>query len=564
MQNLNSTNIQSWLVWFLRGILILTFLILFARLADLQIIKGEYFKNLAEGNRIREVPIKAPRGKILARGGETLVGSRDIKKRVIFDPQEGYDKTTDIKDVTEEELITEPIREYILGADLAHVTGYLNEAGEKEVGKINGECPEKGVRPLGSLIGRTGLEEEYNCRLFGIDGEELVEVDSNGKMIRILGRKEPVPGEDIKTTIDIALQKKVARLMKKPLDEIEDESRKEYLPDTIKGAVVVSDAKGQILALYSSPSYDPNAFVQKDSQKIAEFLEDKDLPLFNRAIGGLFHPGSVYKPIVSIGALEDKTIDSDFIYEDTGSLQVNTSWGNFSYNNWYFTQYGGVEGEIDLARAIARSTDTFFYKIGEMMGVDKLVSWSKKFEMDQSSNIDLPGEVKGLVPSPEWKERTKDERWFLGNTYHMAIGQGDLALTPMIVHRSIMAIASNGLLCDPYLVEEGKCKSMEISKKSIDYVKEGMQEACSEGGTAYTFFDFQEDKNEESVVACKTGTAETNDSTDTTHAWFVAFSPVKEPNVVITILAEKAGEGSRVGGPVAREIMDYWYERNGD
>jgi len=543
MEKLSDLKTQSWLGWFLRGVLILGFVIIIGRLIELQIIKGDYYRDLAEGNRIRRVPITAPRGTILARGGELLVGNKEVKKRVIFDPGSGYEKTEDLGDAAEEEIITEWERDYKLGAAAAHISGYVGEVNENELGTIDPQCPEKGPRKAGQLVGRSGLEEQYECILSGIDGEELVEVDSTGKKIRVLGKKDPVPGESIQTTINYALQGKIAEIV------VENED----MPSKKQGAVIVTDPKGEVLALYSSPSYDPNIFIGGDEQKrIEEVLTNSDLPLFNRVIGGSFAPGSVYKLVVAIAALEEEEIDKEYIYEDKGQIIIESLYGKFSYTNWYFTQYGQTEGEIDLVRAIARSTDTFFYKIGELVGIEKIVEWSHKMGLGEKSGIDLPGEISGLVPSPAWKEKVKGERWFLGNTYHVAIGQGDLSLTPISINTSISTIASNGLLCEPVIVGNEKCEDLNINIGNLEFVKEGMVEACSEGGTGYTFFDFSP------KVACKTGTAETNDK-DATHAWFTAFAPSDFPEIVTTVLVEKGGEGSRIAGPIAREIFDYWF-----
>jgi len=587
MEKLSKTNVQSWLLWFLRGLLILGYFVLLGRLADLQLIRGKYYKVLAEGNRIRRVPIVAARGKILARGGELLVGNKKVEKRVIFDPAEGYVKSRELKGAVGEEIITEWERDYLLGTQTAHLSGYLGEVGEDEVGKIRAQCPGKGPRRIGSLVGRSGLEQQYDCILSGIDGEELVEVDSQGNRIRTLGRKESIVGTDIKTTIDVGLQQRIAKLM----------SEEAEIPPSRKGAVVVTDLNGEILALYSSPSYDPNTFVDSNPEKIKEILEDESLSLFNRVIGGRYHPGSTFKPVVAIAALEEGKIDEDFTYEDTGRITIKTIYGDYSYANWYFTQYGGTEGEIGLVRAIARSTDTFFYKIGELTGIDKLHEWSGKFGLDKTTGIDVPGEVTGLIPSRRWKEDVRGERWFLGNTYHMSIGQGDITLTPIALDTAISTIANNGNYCTPHLIdlEEIKnfqCRDLEISSKSIDLVKEGMVGACSSGGTGYTFFDFKEKYGID--VACKTGTAEMDDISEDTHAWFIAFAPafanppagragasafgstesifgqtksadksasinLEERAIVATVLVEKGGEGSRVAGPITREIFDYWF-----
>ena len=549
METLSSTRSQSWLAWFLRGFMLLGFAILTARIVDLQLIRGSYFRSLSEGNRIRRIPIEAPRGEILARGGEVLVGNKDIKKAVVYNKEKGYIKSTDTKDFKDDELITEPSRDYKLGKAVGHITGYVGEVNENEAGKIRGNCPEKGPRRPGSYVGRTGLEEQYECLLAGQEGEELVEVNSRGTKTRVFARRAVIPGQKLVTTIDFGLQKKVSEAM-----------------EGKKGAAVVTDANGQILAMYSSPSYDPNILLSgSNKEDVENILKNTDKPLFNRAIGGAFHPGSVYKPVSAMAALEEGKIDRNFVYEDKGQIVIETLYGTFSYRNWYFTQYGGTEGNIDLKRAIARSTDTFFYKIGELTGPDKLSEWSKKFKLDKKTEIDLPGEIEGLIPDPEWKMKQKKERWFLGNTYHMSIGQGDLAVTPLAMNMAIAAIANSGKYCRPhisnYLADgdgQDSCTEIGVEKRNIDFVVEGMKDACSAGGTAYTFFDFKEKSGIE--VACKTGTAE--NEVGEPHAWFTAFD-LKEsnnPEIVLTILVENGGEGSKVAGPVAREIFDYWFK----
>ncbi|MBL7036262.1 hypothetical protein ISR94_00240 [Candidatus Microgenomates bacterium] len=495
MQNLSSVKNDSWLGWFLRGVLILGTLFLFVRLFELQIIKGDYFRKLAEGNRIKKIVIPAARGKILSRSGEVLTG-----------------------------------------IDFAHITGYLAETTEGEVGVIDPKCPHKGPYQLGQIVGRGGLQEYYNCTLTGIDGEELWEVDSMGEKLRFLGSRDPVAGENLKTTIDLELQRQIAKSM-----------------DEKPGAVVATDLGGEVMAIYSYPSFDP--------KNIVPSLKDEDLPLFNRALGGIYHPGSIFKPLIAISALEEGKIDKDFKYTDSGVLTVKTLYGSYSYANWYFTQYGGVEGEIDLTKALARSTDTFFYKIGEFVGINNLLEWMKKFGLTKLTNIDLPGEILSLVPSPDWKLKVKGEKWFLGNTYHFSIGQGDLALTPIGIHRANLVVANGGQLCDLKLADEPKCKRLGIKKENIALVQSGMNKVCETGGTGYTFFDFGQ-KHNGLQVSCKTGTAETNDD-EKTHAWFTVFvqqSQTVKKEIMLTVLVEKSGEGSKVAGPVAREILDFYYE----
>jgi len=540
MYSLSSQKTQSWLSWFLRGILVLGFLVLFSRLIDLQLIHGSYFRNLAEENRIRRVSVQAPRGKILARGGEVLVGNKDVKKIVEFDKGEGFTKKKLSEDIVSDNQITEPVRDYKLGAMFGHTSGYVGEVNADELGKIKGECPEKGVKKIGDYIGRIGLERQYDCLLSGTNGEVLFEVDARNKTARVLGEKEAVPGEDLKTNIDYSLQRIVAEAM---VDK--------------KGAVIVSDPKGQIMAIYSSPAFDPNSFITGNPNQVASILNDKNLPLFNRTIGGTFHPGSTFKPLVGLAALEEGSIEPDFTFNDTGSIVIKNVYGTYSYKNWYFSEYGGVEGEVGLERALARSTDTFFYKVGELLGPEHISKWSKKFGLGEKTDIDIPGEVAGLIPDPDWKLDFKGERWFLGDTYNISIGQGDLALTPIGLEASIVAFANGGKLCRPSIahVEEDLCHDLELTGTYLDEVRKGMESVCTSGGTAYPFFDFFDKAGVK--VACKTGTAQ--NVHEDPHAWFVAYAPSKNPQIIITVLVENGGEGSAVAAPVAREIFNYYF-----
>jgi penicillin-binding protein 2 len=519
METYITSKTQSWLAWFYKGLLFFGVLLLLGRMFDLQVIKGAYYRDLSEGNRIRRVGVKAPRGEILARGGEVLVGNREVEKTIVFESAQGV----------ENEIILESERSYNYPQEVAHITGYVGEVNEGEVGKVDPDCIQKGARALGTAIGRSGLELWYDCLLRGVDGEELIEVDTRGKKLRVLGKRQPYPGEDIKTNIDLGLQRKVAEVM-----------------GGRPGVVIVTDTAGEVLALYSSPSYDPS--------KVENYVTDPKLPLFDRAIGGVYHPGSIFKLVTGTAALETGAIDPSYTYEDTGVITVN----EFSYTNWYFTQYGGKEGEIDLPRALGRSTDTFFYKVGELVGIDRLSEWAEKFGLRGTTGIDLPGESVGLVPTPEWKRAVKGERWFLGNTYHVAIGQGDLLVTPIALNSAVSVIASGGKLCTPRVASsfQPDCRDLGISRSTIDEIAEGMRAACVPDGTAFPFFDFKDKTGVE--VACKTGTAQTSEI-DVTHAWFAAFAPADDPQIVVTVLVEKGGEGSREAAPIARSIFDYWF-----
>ena len=540
-------------IYLFLGFLIIAFLILAARLFELQIIFGDKNRALAEGNRIRKEILPAPRGMIYDRNGKELVRNVPIYRKMsntncqasvgecfeIISREEALKMEAEGR---EDELRMDIGREYLYGEALAHVLGYL--------GEVNAEEVKSGRYKLGDLVGRMGIEQEYDEILRGQDGGEIYEVDSQGRKIREIGKIEPVPGKDLYLSLDAELAKTAYESLEKKL-----------------GAVVASDPQnGQILVLVSSPSFDPNIMMDKlkdqGSQKLEALLNDQRKPFFNRAVSGVYPPGSTFKIVTAVAGLEEGKIDAKTTWNDTGEIKV----GDYSYKNWYFTQYGKTEGEINLVRAIKRSTDTFFYKVGEWVGPQKLSEWAKAFGLGRKTGIDLPGEASGLVPSPEWKQKIGGH-WFLGNTYHFAIGQGDILATPLQINMMTNIIANGGKLCKPAVRQkqndnskfktEEICQDLKLKTTTLALVKEGMEEACSPGGTAFPFFDFQP------RVACKTGTAEFGDLKNRTHAWFTVFAPAVssdgEPQITITTILEGEGEGSYAAAPVAKKILEAWF-----
>lgn len=544
----------------LLAILSIFLIVAFGKLFELQLIKGSYFRLLAEGNRIRRIPIKAPRGEILDRNGDVLVRNVPIYKLATFSENGVVVKTESIPrdqaliiqttDTGEaSRLLIQIGREYPLKESAAHLLGYTNEATGQEVGQ-RPSCPqeeEKLSYQVSDLVGRMGVEQEYECLLRGVNGEELIEVDARGRLVRRLGRREPIPGNSIKLTVDANLQKTAyGALINAPNEKGTATIRESG--GVVKGALVAQDPNdGEIFALVSSPSFDPNN-LGKDYDNL---VKDENLPFFNRAIGGAYHPGSTFKIITSSAGLEEDKIDKDFKYTDTGEIKV----GDFSYKNWYFLKYGKGEGAINIVRAITRSTDTFFYKVGELVGPSKLAEWAKVFGLGRETGLDLPGETAGLIPTPEWKEKTKGERWYLGNTYHMSIGQGDVTTTPLQISSMTSVVGNGGNLCILHVraMLDTNCKNLGIRDSTLAIVKEGMVGACLPGGTAGTFFNF------EPQVACKTGTAQTVG--EQTHAWFTAFAPADKPTIQATAIVEGGGEGSIVAAPVVKKVFQEWFGR---
>ncbi|HSV94554.1 MAG TPA: penicillin-binding transpeptidase domain-containing protein, partial [Spirochaetia bacterium] len=352
-------------------------------------------------------------------------------------------------------------------------------------------------------------------------------------------------GENLMTNLDLSVQQTAFSALKSTLEK-----------NGKSGAVVVSTVDGRVLALVSVPSYDNNLFVQdgKRSDFGGEFKDVSDLlsntekkPLFNRALSGDFAPGSVYKLVPALAALEEKKITKDTLIDDSGEIVI----GAYRFGNWLLDKYGQTEGEINVVKAIARSNDIFFYKIGEALGIDNLVAWSKKLGLGEKTGIDLPGESAGFMPSPYWREKTFGEKWFLGNTYHLSIGQGDLMATPLQINMMTAAVIS-GMKCPPRLVGISECVDLKIRKEDINTVLEGMMAVCSKGGTAFPLYPY------EGQIYCKTGTAQKGGEETLPNAWLTMVIPVGSEVknwIVTTVLVEEGGEGSAVAAPIAKEIV---------
>jgi len=549
-----SYSIRSYI---LPVILIISVTLITARLFFLQIIKGESFRNLSDTNRTRTVPIYAPRGIIFDRAGVPLVfnvpGFREPPtggsaaggdgKTKLIDKNEALRLLSEGKNNLEVDIL----REYPYKNAFSHVLGYIGQISKEEL-----KQKEFSNYKSGDLIGKIGIEREYENKLAGINGKELAEVDSMGKIIRKLGQTDPLPGQNITLTLDIVLQKTAFNAAK----------------DVKKGAVIVSTPKGEILALLSIPSFDQNLFTMGEGYVVAEdvrykniseiLLDSESQPLLNRAIGGTYPPGSTFKLVVAAAGLEDKIIDKNFAIKDTGVLSL----GSFSFSNWYFTQYGRTDGEVNVVKAIQRSNDIFFYKLAELVGVDKISQFAEKFGLGEKLGIDLTGEQAGIVPTQEWKKRVMGENWYLGDTYHYGIGQGFLLVTPLQVNVWTQAIANKGVIYKPHLLlSQSEVKTQKfLSNETASLIREGMIEACNTGGVAWPLFDFKI-KGKPVSIACKTGTAQHGGEDTMPHAWITLFAPSEKPEIIVTVLSEASGEGSNIAAPIAKKILEEWFGR---
>jgi len=321
-----------------------------------------------------------------------------------------------------------------------------------------------------------------------------------------------------------------------------------------KATVIISNPNnGQILVMVSSPSMDPNAFsYQKDDIQINQYLNDKDgLPMLNRTISARYHPGSVFKPVMATAGLESGVITQASMYNDTGVIKV----GEYSFSNWHITSTGVTNGMINVVTALQKSNDVFFYKLGQDLGVDRIKTWADKYGYGQLTGVELPGETPGLTPDNDWKLANKGEKWYLGDTYHLSIGQGLLSVTPLQVNQMTNTVAMWGTRCQPTILKDGqpKCQSLGIKHDDLAVVRQGMIEACKPGGTAWPLYNFK------TQIGCKTGTAEVGDGSNDSHAWLTAFAPVDNPEISITVMVERGGEGSDTAAPIVGDILKEWF-----
>lgn len=517
------------------------FFIIFIRLFHLQIIEGKRNRDLADGNRIQIKIIHAPRGVIFDRNGKILASNSPafrLKTRLIS-REEALE--LEVKnDPKVQNLEVDNVRTYPMAEKLAHVIGYVGEISEAQL-------DDKTYR-LGDRIGQSGIEAQYEKDLRGIDGGEIIEVDSFGRKLRTLRRNSPIPGQNIYLTIDADLQDKIYQLLSQTLTKV---------GSCCAAAVALDPFSGQVLALISLPSFNPNIFTKfQDEGAISEIFSHPNSPILNRVIAGTYPPGSTYKIISSLAALESNKVNANTTIQDNGVIYL----GTFKFTNWYFTQYGKTEGQVNLEKALQRSNDTYFYEIARIIGEKQLVEWSRKLRLGVKLDIDLPGEEEGLVPDDAWKRKTFGEGWYPGDTLHMAIGQGFVLTTPLQILGTTSFIAGHGILYKPQLIlTDFKPKvlvSNVASAGHIQSIKMGLSLVPKSGGTAWPFFTFSME------TAGKTGTAEYGDLKGRTHAWYTSYAPSNDPKIALTILIEGGGEGSSVAAPIAKEVYRWYFSED--
>jgi penicillin-binding protein 2 len=569
------------LVSYLSVALVVTLLVGFWKL---QVVQSGHFADLAERNRIRYIPIIAPRGAMLDREGRVLVDSypsfsilllRDEPKlleKSLPQVEEGLGITKEdlqqqleaaklepkfqpivIKPAASQgdiafveshradlpvlELMMVQRRRYPHADMLASAIGYVGEVSVQDMEKSDGH-----YRP-GDIVGKAGLEHEYNETLEGTDGMRRVVVNSVGKAMRTLEDVEALPGKPIQLTIDYDLQA-IAET---------DFANKE-------GALIAMDARtGEVLAMVSRPTFDPNDFaVRIPSSEWAHLNTDPQTPLLNRAIQAQLAPGSVFKVVMATAMLESKAIPANYTVYCPG----------------YATFYGRVfhcdhtHGEVDLHKGIVASCDVYFYNVGKLLGIDRISTYASGLGLGQRTGIDLPGEEPGLVPSEEWSQRVNHHKWYPGSTISVAIGQGAVTATPVQLARMIAAIANGGTLIQPHFLKNAtdlKVKSFPLSEDTVEQVTDGMWGVVNEpdgttsGQVKLQNIDF----------SGKTGTAQV-ESFDLQHklgkklkenGWFVGFAPRRNPEIIVAALVQSGGWGSTSAAPIVRDVVKAYYDK---
>jgi len=431
----------------------------------------------------------------------------------------------------------------------SHLLGYTGKISETELNKMD-----KGYSLI-DYIGKSGLEYFWEKELKGVPGQKNIEVDALGRQKKIVNEVPARDGANLRLAIDADLQKKTESVVASYLKKLNLHRA---------SVIIINPQNGEVLSLVSLPAYDNNFFAKGISQDdYTNYLNDPNQPLFNRAIAGEFPSGSTFKLVVASAALQEKVISETTSFLSTGGLRLG---------QWFFPDWkAGGHGTTNVRKAIAESVNTFFYYIGGGyqdfvgLGVDRLAKYAKLFGMGAKSGIDLPSEATGFVPTADWKKATKGESWYIGDTYHFAIGQGDVLVTPLQVANYTVAVANGGKLMEPHVVnailDSNNNVISEIAPKiirenfidsyNINIVREGMRQTVL-AGSARSLQTLPVE------MAGKTGTAQWS-TKKAPHAWFTGFAPYDNPQVVITIMVEEGREGSTVAVPMAREIMQWYF-----
>lgn len=574
------------------------FAVLLGRMVYLQLWRGDYYAKQSDGNRLRQSRILAPRGIIYDSEGKELVNNLPgyavvLQKQSSYKPEtlqrlsnllqmpveeinakikasENFYEPIMLKNNLDQQMVTkieeqrrympevmlsvQPIRNYPYHELAVHALGYVGEVSSYEI--------EQGLFKnisQGSLVGKAGLEKTYDKYLRGEDGAFMEEVDVAGNVVKHYDSVQPIPGKNLKLTIDYELQKELEAFTDKHLAFLRSSG---IAPGARAAAVVAIDPRnGAVRAMVSRPGYDPNWFVHGISSKNWNSINnDPNYPMNNKVITGEYPPGSTFKIVTGSAAFELKKVGLDEPIFDGGFHPMVPTMGNAG---------GEVLGWLTFIKALAMSDNVYFYELGYRVGIDNIEKYAHIFGFGERTGIDLEGESKGLVASKKVKREIWDEDWRLGDTFNAAIGQGFNLTTPIQLSVMLSIVANGGTKYQPYLVDSivnsdgslfekpkrAEGKHIDVSQQTIDYIRMGMSATTQEGGTASYFAGLPK------PIAGKTGTAENSHGRD--HGLFVAYGPVDDPELVVVCIVEQGGFGSIAAGPIVYKAFEEFFQEKG-
>ncbi|AKH37016.1 MULTISPECIES: penicillin-binding protein 2 [Nitrosomonas] len=587
------------------GFVVLLFCLLLARFFYLQVLRSEHYTTLAEANRIAIMPIVPNRGLIFDRNGEILAQNHttyalEIVPNQVPNLEATIDELATVIEISPEdrrrfnklrrestrfsslpirlrlsdievasfaanryrfpgmEIKARLLRHYPHAELLSHVIGYIGRISDKDLEQLENNNALENYR--GSLhIGRIGLEQSYEKELHGITGFEQVETDAAGRHVRTLSRTPPVAGNDLTLSLDLKLQ------------QAAESAFGDY-----RGALVAMDPKtGEILAFVSKPGFDPNLFIDGIDHVNWRLLNESiDKPLNNRALRGVYPPGSTFKPFMALAGLELGKRTADYAINDPGYFSLPGS--SHRFRDWRPNGHG----RVNLHKSLVISCDTYYYTLANDLGINNIFSFIGQFGFGKKTEIDIPGEVTGLLPSSDWKKKRFNQNWFPGDTISVGIGQGYNLATPVQLTFATMLLANNGIAYRPHFVKQvqdnklghlyenkpSQMYTLNLKKENVARVRNALVDVTRPGGTAAkaganAAYTFAGKTGTSQVINIKQGeryVASKIQERHRDHALFIAYAPAEDPQIALTVLVENGGSGGSTAAPIARQVLDYF------